>query len=775
MRFAVLLALAAGGGCAALIYEVVWLQLLQLVIGSTTISLGVLLAAFMGGMCLGSLALPRVVAPGHHPLRVYAALELGIGLLGIGVWMCLPWVESLYAAGVAAGLPSTPLRLAAGIACLLPPTMLMGATLPALARWTETTPRGISRLGLLYGANIAGGVVGCLLAAFYLLRVHDTGVATFFAAAMNAAVAAGALALAVVPVAERQPEARGGAVRGSGRIAAAIAISGFCALGAEVVWTRLLSLMLGATVYTFALILAGFLLGLGIGGTAGGGVARRSSRPVVALAVCQVLAAVAVAGAAWSLAGWLPYWRAEAAFSTHPMATFASDFVRCLAAVFPAAVFWGASFPLAVAAAARSGDDPARTTARIYAANTLGAIAGALTFSVALIPGIGSHDSQRLLIVLPVFAALAAAWSRPLWAAVPFAALLAGTAPAVPWEVIGFGRGLASAMPGKLLYLGEGRNSSMAVTDLYGIRRFHVSGKVEASTVQQDMRVQRMLGHLPALLHPNPRWVLVVGCGAGVTTGSFVPHPSMERIVLVELEPLIPPAAVRFFGPQNHHFLRDPRVRVLADDARHHMLTSRETYDIITSDPIHPWVKGSAALYTREYFEMCKRRLNPGGIVAQWVPLYESSREAVKSELATFFDVFPDGAVWANETAFGEGYDVVLLAGVRAIDVEAFERRLRRADHAAVLGALAEVGFQEPRHLLGAYAGRSRDLGDWLKGAAINRDRNLRLQYVAGMTPDLRGSFVIYEEMSRYRRYPADLFVGGGESAAALRRVVDAR
>ncbi len=223
---------------------------------------------------------------------------------------------------------------------------------------------------------------------------------------------------------------------------------------------------------------------------------------------------------------------------------------------------------------------------------------------------------------------------------------------------------------------------------------FHVCGKVEASTEPADMRLQRMLGHLSALVHPKPRSVLVVGCGAGVTAGSFLLHPEVERIVLCEIEPLIPKVVSVYFARENYDVVDDPRVEIVYDDARHYILTTQEKFDVITSDPIHPWVKGSAALYTREYFDLCKRRLNPGGVVTQWVPLYESNEDVVKSEIATFFTAFPQGTIWSNDIE-GEGYDVVLLGRTEPlkIDVDALQQRLNREDHRRVAESLAEVNF----------------------------------------------------------------------------------
>jgi spermidine synthase len=317
-------------------------------------------------------------------------------------------------------------------------------------------------------------------------------------------------------------------------------------------------------------------------------------------------------------------------------------------------------------------------------------------------------------------------------------------------------------------------NASVAVTEMRdGVRNFHISGKVEASTDPRDMRMQRMLGHLPALLHPNPRSVLVVGCGAGVTAGCFVNYPEVERIVICEIEPLIPKAVSPYFQKENYNVLKDPRVRIVYDDARHYVCTTREKFDIITSDPIHPWVKGAATLYTKEYFEFCKQHLNPGGLVTQWIPLYESDSGVVRSELATFFDVFPDGTLWSNDDN-GQGYDMVVLGGARAmrIDMRALQARLDGNDAAAQ--SLRDVGFKSAIGLLAAYAGQRRDLGPWLKSAAINRDRNLRLQYLAGLAANRYDEGAIYDDLLFYRKFPDNLFAGSADSIVALRQLLKA-
>ncbi len=771
-----LLVLFVGSGCAALIYEIVWLQLLQLVIGSSAVSLGVLLGTFMGGMCLGSLLLPRFVSRHAHPLRVYAWLEIGIGILGLVVLYGVPVIGRLYVASVTHGFSGILLRGVICAICLLPPTILMGATLPAIARWIGTTGTGVSWLGFFYGANIAGAVTGCLLAGFYLLRVYDMTIATFVAVAINVVIGLIGLVLArSTPAAILDPDESAPIVRTSAAwpVYVVIALSGFAALGAEVIWTRILSLMLGATTYTFSIILAVFLAGLGIGSSIGSALARDARAPRFALGACQALAGLSIVWTAVLLGDSLPYWPVDPWLSTSPWLLFQLDIARCAWALLPAAIMWGASFPLALAAAAGPDQDAGRLVGGVYAANTLGAIAGAIFFSLVLIPDLGTQGAQRALVLVSGIAAAAAlltagSEARRAAPAAPVAVLAIAAAlliagarlvPGVPAALVAYGRSLPTQdqTGTRYLYVGEGMNASIAVSELPGgIRNFHVSGKVEASSEPQDMRLQRMLANIPAIFHPSPKSVLVVGFGAGVTAGSFVPYSAMQRLSICEIEPLIPTHIGPYFARENLNVLQDPRTSIYYDDARHRVLTMGETFDIITSDPIHPWVKGAATLYTKEYFEMVKRHLNPGGLVTQWVPLYESTPEVVKSELATFFDVFPNGTVWANLSQ-GQGYDVVLLGQKDdgPLDVTDAERRLQSPGEQKVRESLSEVGFESLADLLSTYTAHASDLRGWLADAEINRDRNLRLQYLAGLQNNQYQADAIYRQILSQRRDPA--------------------
>jgi spermidine synthase len=833
-RLPPLLLLFAGSGCAALIYEIVWLQMLQLMLGSTAVSLGVLLATFMGGMCLGSLLLPRVVSARRHPLRVYALLELGIGAIGLGVLLGMPALDHFYALHAVGGLPGVLLRGAVAGLCLLPPTMLMGATLPAVARWVEATPRGVSWLGFFYGSNIAGAVLGCLLAGFYLLRVLDMPTATCIAGGLNVAVAVVALVLAGKT--EYEAPAPGSTKEaapptpGAWTVYLVIALSGMAALGGEVVWTRLLALLLGGTVYTFSLILAVFLIGLGAGSAAGARLARSVGSARRALGVCQLLVAVGVGWTAYAISGSLPYWPVVPYYSQGPWYTFQVDLVRCLWAVLPPACLWGASFPLALAAVAGPGRDSGRVVGAVYAANTAGAIAGALVFGLLLIPTIGTAGAERVLIGLAVAAGLLALAPRlreldtrhgaALAVVLLVAAGLAWSIRPLPWGVVAYGRHVAwyaaevapgivsetevPTTPGRpdtyCTYVGEGMNVSVAVTlSRHGVRAFHGAGKVQASNWPPDMRLQRMLGHLPALVHKKPESVLVVACGAGVTAGCFVLHPDVKRIVICDIEPLVPTRVTPMFGKENYHIVdgiaqQNPhevngkQVEVVYDDGRHFLHTTQEKFDVITSDPIDPWVKGCAALNTVEYYQACKEHLNPGGSVSLWIPLYESNLDTTKSVIATFFQVFPDAILWSNEKE-GGGYDAVLFgqAEPAVIDLDELQQRLDRPDHEPVRQSLHDVEFgalrtmpsgelvmrEAPVDLFATYAGQASDLRGWSRGAQINTDRNLRLQYLAGMSLNYSQGSEILQSILAHYRFPDRLFVGSPKRLRALQDALD--
>jgi len=787
------LLLFVASGCAALIYEVVWYQLLALAIGSSAISLGILLATFMGGLCLGSWVLPRFAGPDLHPLRVYAVIEAGIGLFGLLVLWGLPLTDSLYVAAVQLGVPGLPMRAVLAALMLLPPTMLMGASLPAISRFITATPRGISWWGWLYAGNTVGAVAGCILAGFVLLRLHDQAVATYVAVAINAvtaiasfalAKAAPAVSLTVEDEAMEDATATSATADDNAAVYWAIGISGAAALGMQVVWTRYLAMLFGQTVYAFSAILAVFLAGLAIGGAIGS-LLLRWIKPRPALAWSQLLLAGAIAYAAWMITRVLPFMPELRTLNGWEMAF--TDLRRATMAILPGALLWGASFPFALAAAGRGARDPAGPVARVYAANTFGAILGALVTSLVLIAWIGTRDTQRLLLVLVAAGGLVLLLpmltrrekSGGAIAGAGLAAALAGiaaiivTLPQVPGELMAFGHQIPSLSPGaKVIETAEGRTSSIAITRVTdGNLQISVGGHVEATTIGFDMSLQRMMTHLPSLLHPNPQKVLNVGFGAGVTAGSYTFHPGVKSITVVELEPKVPPLSAKYFGAYNNNVRTDPRTRIIFDDGRHFMMTTKETFDIIASDPIDVWVKGTAGIYSADYFRKVKERLNPGGFFTLYVPLYESSEETIRTEFATFFEAFPNATVWAN-LANGYGYDLVLMGqkdpGPLKVDIDLVEKRLHEPRYAPLARSLAFIGFPTATSLYATYLGDRDSMKDWLAGAQINTDRNMRLQYVAGWAIYSNLADPLYRKIMAMRKPPKAYFTG---SPAALARL----
>lgn len=811
-----LLLLFAGSGCSALVYEIVWYQLLQFAIGSTAVSLGFLLATFMGGLGIGSLLLPKFFPTSdggkNHPLRLYAYIEAGIAILGVLELLIIPLISGAYVAGARTGFSNEILR---GVLCaivLLPPTILMGASLPAIARWAQATPRGVSWWGLFYGINTLGAVSGCVLAGFILLPNFNIYVATFAAVVINLAIAAFSFTLAKIapftaaPEGEEtayakqaDPEASTSDLMDKWPIYIGVGMSGAVAIGAQIVWTRILSLLFAATTYAFSIILAVYLVGLTVGAWAAAKIVNRMEARQ-ALGWAQFLAVLGLCWTAWNLSSNVPYWPIDPTLNSYAPVTFQVDLLRTLWCIFPATVCWGASVPLAFAAVSRlKSQDPSRTVSGVYAANTLGAIIGALAASLWIIPSFGTQNAQKVLVVISAISAvivLVPAYMRRQKAGGVFADMvavgvaavvslvLAGvpaltkTGPlsgiqAAPPELIGYGRRIMEYVGTSTFHeVHEGRNSSIAIStyNANGSIQFHVAGKVEASNNADDFRLERILGHIPALVG-QPKSVLIVGFGAGITAGSFTTYPDIASITICEMEPNVPPTSTRWFAKENYNVMNNPRTHLHFDDARHYVLTTKEKYDLITSDPIHPFVKGSANLYTAEYFNMVKNHLNAGGVVTQWIPLYESDVATVKSEVKTFFEVFPYGAIFAN-LAGGQGYDVVALGSMTPIkiDMDAIQARLESPQYAPVAQSLADVGMNSAADMFRTFTATREQLKPWMDmpDGFVNHDSDLKLQYVAGRALNVAMQDAILREMLSYRRPDPDMFVGSADKVAAV-------
>jgi len=522
--------------------------------------------------------------------------------------------------------------------------------------------------------------------------------------------------------------------------AAALGISGFASLTLQIVWTRLLALILGPTTYAFSLIVSVFIAGLAVGAAIAARLAPRVRQPLAALSVCLALS-VGLAAASASLIdrGLL----AIAEVVAQPNVTFRDVLTRqallALALLAPMTIAFGAAFPFAVSAATRRDDTISADLGIIYAVNTAGAIAGALLAGFVLIPSFGLHGTLRVVTVIGAVGALTVLLAgrttgspRLAGAALSVAVLALGLL--LPeWDRLLLSSGAykyagvlqgpdprTALTAGELLYYREGASGTVAVRRNGGTTSLAIDGKVDASNAG-DMLTQRLLAHLPLLLHPEPTRVAILGLGSGVTLGSALTHP-LERADVLEISPQVVEAS-RYFDAENHRALDDPRTRLIVGDGRTHLVYTREQYDVIVSEPSNPWMAGIASLFTKEFFEAAKARLTPGGVLCQWAHTYDISTRDLQSIVATFVSVFPAGTLWL----VGDG-DVLLigsntplvprLAGV----ADAWQRPGVAAD-------LASVGARTPHHLLSMFVAHGATLAEWSAGAPVQSDNRAGLEF----------------------------------------------
>lgn len=645
-------------GFAALAYEVVWVRALGLVVGNSLWAAVVVVAAYMGGMAAGSALVARWLPRLRRHLRWYAAAEAVAAAFALATPTAMRGLARL-----AAHLGPEPLqgwglslvgRFAVVWLFLAIPTVAIGTTLPLLVARVGSRISLIRRVGRLYSANTFGAVLGVVAAAFWGLPFLGER-ATLSVAALVGLVVAGVawLAEAHVPTAESasaplsEPLARHWWLVWP-------ALFGFVALACELVWTRILLLHLGSRVYAFALILAIYLLGIALGSAA-----ARATRtaPQRALAGWQLAAALLVAAQVPVLASFADLLERLVRFFGGGGFASTQLVLACGVATVllgPTLAF-GASFPLAVAA--WPVDAPAGAkTGKVAAANTMGAIAGTIVAPLVLVPLAGS---QRLLLVFAgtcALAAVALATGRALRVAGSAVAVgVLAAAVALPEGLVL--RGADAISQGKVEAISESASATVVVRRIDDARgewrSLELNGVNVAGTSVELRAIQRLQGHLPLLLHPSPRRVLHIGFGSGGTAWAVSRH-DVDRIDIAEISPEVLEVSDRVFGEINHGVLRDPRVHVLLNDGRNVLLASREKWDVILSDSIHPVFAGNSTLYTREYFQMCKDHLAEDGVLSMWLPMYSLSETSFLGILRAFWEVFPETAVWYDPITLNE-------------------------------------------------------------------------------------------------------------------------
>ncbi len=752
-------------GLAALVYQVVWTRLLTLHVGHTTAAAATVVAAFMGGLALGSAAGGPAAAHAtrRQALQAYAALEglvIGAALVIPALLAALtPLLRWAYADG-APGLVFPLVRLASALAILLVPAAALGAAFPFAVRWFVAEGRAAGpRAGALYAANTAGAAVGALAAGFVLIPwIGVTGTT-------RVGVAFSLLAIGVALLADRSYVASGAYVAsGFSRTSAAsasgpirpaeagrhvppwlvpfvVALTGFVTMTSEIAWTRVFSMILGPSTYAFAATLAVFVAGLAVGGGAGALLAARVRRPAVALAFALAATALCVAAGS-SIAGTtLPRLVAEASLASGRALPVIAQVWWVAVVAGPMAIGLGVAFPLSLDLAAAGAPDAApRRLGAIYAVNTLAGVFGALVAAFLLIPAAGLAPALaatavmlaigaasvvtftavtpagRVACLLPAAAAIAALVWGPGWDR----ALLASGVYKYPAHLPD-GVGLEPLLAaGETLYYREGAAGTVSVKRSAGALSLSIDGKVDASS-SSDMVTQKLLAHLPLLLHDNPEDVAIVGLGSGVTLASALRHPTV-RVDVIELSPEVV-AASRYFDEWTGGPLDDPRTRLIVGDGRSHLSFSSRQYDVIVSEPSNPWMAGVAALFTREFFASVRERLAPGGLFCQWAHTYDIRDADLRSIVRTFASVYPHGTMWL----VGEGD--LLLIGPRERGGLRLDTLAAAWERPGVAADLAEISAFEPFAVLSLYAGGPEEMARFADDAPVQTDDRMAFEF----------------------------------------------
>ena len=764
MRRGPFLILFAVSGAAALIYEVVWTRLLTLHMGHGLAAASAVLAAFMGGLAAGAGAAGRYAGnlPPKRALTLYAGLEIAIGVLAVLMPFLLMAVRPLLAAtydnGNGGGAFAF-VRLASSVIVLCVPAACMGATFPIASRWMVRSANNAAQdAGGLYAANTLGAAFGAVLAGFALIPALGLQGTTFVGVALNL-IAAGGAWLIARPRPETQAEpARANPPKGGQHksravaavvvarrsqpwlAAAALGASGFASLTLQVVWTRLLVQILGPTTYAFSTVVAIFIIGIAAGAAIASKLSARAANPAVGLAMSLLISA-GLALAAASSVDWAMLTIGE--IVARPDYVFSDVLQREVLLVsgllLPMTIAFGAAFPFAVAMAGPR-DDHAVTEhiGLIYAINTLGAIAGSLLAGFVLVPALGLHLTIRIVAAIGLVTAVAILIPSPRTfgrlAGFALAVIVAIAVAIVPhWDRSLLSSGAYKYAPalrgsdlrssltaGELVSYREGSTGTVTVRRLTGTLSLAIDGKVDASTAG-DMLTQRMLAHVPLLLHPNPKRAVVIGLGSGVTLGSALTHPLTDASVLEISREVV--AASDYFADENHNALKDPRTRVIVGDGRTHLMLGTETYDVIVSEPSNPWMAGIASLFTREFFEGARARLTPGGVLCQWAHTYDISNADLRSIVATFLSVFPDGTLWLVGDA-----DVLLVGSNEPIEprIAGMAAAMQRP---GVAEDLASVGVTGPFSITSLFVAHGAALKAWTGDAPLQTDDRSALEF----------------------------------------------
>ena len=754
-------------GLTGLAYELVWIRLLILSFGSTQFAITTVLATFMAGLALGSVIFGRVVDRFSAPLKVYGIIEIVLGIYCIISPLVFHLVKYLYLYASPITPDSTfraafePVQFALSLLVLIVPTTLMGGTLPVLVRYLARSEKIGFNIALPYAVNTLGAVTGCLVTGLFALYYFGVNATVYVAGAVDIVIGVLILVLyknaASVESGQTRPEAEAPASFGQGSkrrlnavIISAFFLSGFASLAYEVLWTRVLSLVLGSSVYAFTIMLATFLAGIGIGSIAFAPFVDRCKKPVFWFALLEAVIGL-FALASIFIYRELPFifFNLKQAFGSQFWLFLIFQFLLASVVMIVPTLAMGAIFPLVTRIYSEGVGTIGRKVGNIYSVNTAGAILGSFAGGFVLVPFVGAQTGVMLIaglnialsIVILAFTAGQGRWKYLAGAA--FAAAYAIIALSLPsWEKMAMTTGMYVNDYGdkqdasfekwkfdeKLLYYQEGLNAIITVRSSgpnNDVISYQANGKYEARSENgKPPKSWAILGHLPAMLHKGePKDALVIGLGSGVTLGMMGHYP-YDSFDVVELEHAVVDAA-RFFSKANHNALDDPRVRMHVTDGRSYLASVEKKYDVIVSGVSDPWISGVSNLFTYDYFMELKSKLKEGGVVALWFSNYRNTPEDFKTGLNSFAAVFPNTSIWFHYKA---ELDLVVIGtvGEHSLDMERLKAIFNRPE---VMEALEAIEITSPYDIFSLYLAGGQDLRDFLGNAGINTDERPILEF----------------------------------------------
>ncbi|MBI4330094.1 MAG: fused MFS/spermidine synthase [Chloroflexi bacterium] len=797
-------------GMAALIYQVIWARELELVFGSTLYAVSTILSVFMAGLALGSIIFGKIADRQGAPLRMYGLIELGIGIYALLTPLAFKLLaviqQSLpdFLRGSSAGF--NPFSFIFSFVILIIPTTFMGGTLPILSK---TIVRNYQELGAkvstLYFINTLGAAFGAFLAGFVLIGASGMMAATFVAAFVNVAVGASAMWVQrLVRPAEGPASglsaAESTAAPGHNSISKPMALTlligygfaGFAALGLEVLWTRVLALVIGSSVYAFSLMLVAILMGIAVGSLIGVRVVDRARNLWLWFAAIEIALGIAVVLITPILG------EAQLFFfdiflnyqESYNLLLFVEFAVIFLILMVPTTMM-GLAFPVASKIYARDLKHLAAHVGDIYASNTIGAIVGPLAVSFLLIPLMGIQKSilQLSWVYMAIGVAImigilprksVARTILPIGLAVVIV-VVNSLVPAWNKLVVTSGvyyqmgsyydpTGKASArelMTNRtLLFYKEGQLATVSVAKGRGQKVLTINGKVDAST-STDLGTQLLVAHMPLLLHKEPKKVLGIGLGSGITLGAILKHAEVERVDMVEIEPAVVDAA-RYFAEENNNALEDPRTNIIVNDGRNFIISTTEKYDVISAEPSNPWVSHSSTMFSREVFELYKKIINDDGVVMQWFHLYRMGNDDLRMIINTFVSVFPHTTLWGKANS----PDIILIGGLKPLTID-FGEFNKKIQVPAIARDLARINSADPFQMLNYFLMDEQNLSRYAGSYPVNTDDRPRLEFSAPRNLYASTVGLNMESMNGYRTTAEGILTGVSNPVVAAKIQTD--